>query len=170
MPGLRLIPQYHGYSLADVCAAEIANAATDRRMVVSFSGRIVDHRYRHRMDQPWEIKDDQITALFKATPKARYLLVNFLNVPGGRRWDKPAVWMDICRFSSAPSSGLARAVETCGDDRMVFGTSMLFRYAAPALLSMELLKATKRAKERIYFRNLARLLNIRAGRPKAGKG
>jgi predicted TIM-barrel fold metal-dependent hydrolase len=165
MAGLRLIPQYHGYRLGEPCAEKIVHAAAACGMVVSFSGRIVDRRYRHRMDEPWEVTEEEVLSLFRRTREARYLLVNFYSVPGNRRWDRPAVWLDTCRLRGVPGGTLAKVIETCGADRVVLGTSMLFRYAAPALLALQLVDAPRSVKERVSWRNLAALLKMR---PAAG--
>jgi len=161
MPGLRLFPQYHNYSLAEPHTAELVGAATARNMVISFAGRIVDNRGRHHMDLPREAAEQEITALFRRTPKARFLLVNFMKLPGGHRWERPQVWMDMCRLHAAPRPDLANLVELTGADRVVFGTSMLFRYARPPLIAMDLLEASKSVKDRIYCRNIADLLGLK---------
>jgi len=161
MTGVRLVPQYHDYTLDQPCARQIVEAATGLKMVVSLMGRVVDNRYRHHLDQPREIAEDHLLKLFKAVPQARFLLVNFATVPGDRRWDRPAVWMDMCRFRAAPAPKLQKLIDRIGADRVVFGTSMLFRYPMPALLAMELLDAPGRVKQRILSGNLAALLRVR---------
>jgi len=163
MPGLRLIPQYHGYTLADACATEIVKAATELKMVVSLSGRIVDRRPRSPHDHPQEITDEQILTLFRRTREARYLLVNTWTLLYRRLPKQPVVWMDTCRYRAAPSHDLENLIKGIGSDRVVFGSSMLLRYPKPALIEMELLKASKVVKEKIYSRNLAKLLGLKIG-------
>jgi len=158
MPVLRLAPDYHGYRLRDAAARELAAAAHEMRMLVALCGRIVDPRGRHRLDPGREADSAQVAAFLKEFPKAGFLMLNFYDAPERRRWDEPACYFDIVRFGNGAGTRLATHIEKLGADRLVFGSTLLLRYAAPALLALQACDLKRADRERIQWRNLARLV------------
>ena len=158
MPVLRLVPHYHGYRLSDRCAVEIAGAAHELEMRVALFGRIVDHRGRHRLDPGREADGAEVAAFLKRFPQASFLLLNFAGVPEDRRWDEPACLLDVVRFVGGGGKRLETMIEKHGADRLLFGSTLLLRYARPTLVALEMCDLTKRDRERILWRNLARLV------------
>ena len=158
MPVLRLVPHYHGYSLADPVAAEIVEAALGLKMRVALFGRIVDDRGRHRLDPGREADGREVAAFLKRFPKASFLMLNFADAPERRRWDKPACYFDIVRFVGGGGKRLQSLIESYGADRLLFGTTLLLRYAKPTLLALEACDLKPRDRERILWKNLTRLI------------
>jgi len=158
MPVVRLVPGYHGYSLSDPAAAEIAEAALALKMRVALCGRIVDHRARHHLDPGREADAGEVAAFLKRFPKASFLMLNFVDVPERRRWDEPAAFFDIVRFVGGGGTRLAGLIQRYGADRLLLGTTLLLRYAKPTLLALEMCDLARRDRERILWRNLARLV------------
>lgn len=158
MPVLRLVQEYHDYSLKSPEAAEMTANAIDLKMRVALFGRIVDSRGRHRLDPGCGTNHDEAAALLKKFPKASFLMLNFSGAPGGKRWDEPDCYFDIVRFIGGAGARLPRIIEEQGPDRMLFGSTMLMRYARPALLALEVCDLKKRDRERILWKNLARLV------------
>ena len=158
MPVLRLVPHYHGYALGDPVAVEIATAAHELKMVVALFGRIVDSRGRHRLDPGRDADAGEVATFVKRFPKASFLMLNFSDAPEGRRWDEPACFFDIVRFVGGSGSRLASQIAKYGADRLVFGSTLLMRYAKTTLLALEACDLRKRDRERILWRNLAKLV------------
>lgn len=157
MPVLRLVPDYHGYRLEDPVAVEMVEAAHELKMRVALLGRIVDPRGRHRLDPGRETDGRDVAAFVRNFPEASFLMLNFGDAPGRRRWDKPACYFDIVRFVGGGGKRLQGMIEKYGADRLVFGSTLLLRYAKPTLLALEVCQLTKRDRERILWRNLAQL-------------
>ena len=158
MPVLRLVPHYHGYALKDAAAAQIVEAAHELKMRVALCGRIVDQRGRHAMDPGREADGNEVAAFLRKFPKASFLLLNFYDAPEKRRWDEPACYFDIVRFVGGGGTRLPDLIAKYGADRCLVGSTLLMRYAKPTLLALELCRLTKRQREAIQWRNLARLV------------
>ena len=156
MPVVRLTPDYHNYPVQR--AAAIVEAAHELKMLVAFVGRVIDTRGRNWLDPGREAKGDELAALIEKYPKASFLLLNFAEAPQGKRWDKPACFLDTVRFQGGNGERMPRALEKYGPDRLVFGSTLLLRYAKPALLALEVAPLTKTQRERILWRNLAGLI------------
>jgi len=158
MAVLRLVPCYHGYRLEDHVAAEVVEAALALKMRVALFGRIVDPRGRHRLDPGRETNGGEVAAFLKSFPKASFLMLNFHDAPEHRRWDEPACYFDIVRFVGGGGKRLQSMIEEYGADRLVFGSTLLMRYAKPTLVALEVCQLTKRDRERILWKNLAGLV------------
>lgn len=158
MPVVRLTSDYHGYKLTDACARDLVAAAHARKMRVALYGRIVDSRGRHRLDPGREANHGEVSALVKKFSRAEFLMLNFDAMVRNRRLDKPACYYDVVRFLGDNGLRLEREIKTHGADRFVFGTTMLMRYGKCALLALDACRITRREREAIEWKNLARLV------------
>ena len=66
--GLRLVPQYHDYSLADACAIDIVKAAASYNLPVFIPHRVVDVRQAHWMDTQTVTDPDAVLTLAQSVP------------------------------------------------------------------------------------------------------
>jgi len=158
MPVLRLVPDYHGYSLADHVAAEMTEAAHGLKMRVALFGRIVDPRGRHPLDPGREADGAAVAAFLRRFPSASFLMLNFADPPERRRWDEPACYFDIVRFVGGGGRRLQTLIAEYGADRLLFGSTLLTRYAKPTLMALEMCDLSRQERERILWRNLAALV------------
>ena len=158
MPVLRLVPQYHGYTLKDKTAKEIAEAAHELRMRVALIGRIVDGRGRHWLDPGREASSEDVAPFLEQFPDQPFLMLNFYDMVRKQRWDKPACYYDVCRFVGGNGARMGRLIKQYGADRLVFGSTLLMRYAKTTLLALEICDLTKQQREQILCRNLAKLV------------
>lgn len=165
MRGLRLYPRWHGYALSDPCCLELVNAATERRMVVSIPIRVEDNRQRSWLVDAADVPLEEIAALLKACPRAQFLLVNGVgfadSLLGRKDSGLPAnYYIEISRLSAVLANEIGQLITNLGAERIVFGTGMPFNYPDPALVKLEVLEASKTAKEKIRWRNAAALLKL----------
>jgi len=158
MPVLRLVPYYHGYTLKDKAAQEMAAAAHDLKMRVALIGRVVDSRGRHRLDPGREADGEEVAGFLEQFPDERFLMLNFSDTPRKRRWDRPVCLFDMVRFVGGCGGRTRQWVEKYGADRIVFGSTLLMRYARPALLALEICDLKKRDRDAILWRNLVKLV------------
>jgi predicted TIM-barrel fold metal-dependent hydrolase len=165
MKGLRLYPGWHNYKLADPGCHDLVNAATERGLVLSIPLRVEDARDRSWLVDVPDLPPADITALIKAFPKARFMLLNglqFVSTPLGRRGtDLPANYLiEISRIDSVLANEMGQLIANLGADRVVFGSGMPFNYPDPALLKLEVLNAGKDVKDKVAWKNAAQWLGL----------
>jgi len=163
MKGLRLYPKWHNYALSDRCLRDLIHQATERGMVVSIPIRAEDSRQRSWLLEVPDVPLDEIVALVKACPKARFILVNgagYTRSPLGQKDNGlPAnYYIEISRLRATLANEVEQLVSRLGAQRVVFGSGMPFKYPDPALLKLEVLDAPAEVKRMICGTNAARLL------------
>ena len=158
MTGLRLYPKWHNYALSSPSCRELIAAATERGMTISIPMRVEDNRDRSWLLNIPDIPLDEIVALVKAHPKARFILLNGLGYTGsplGRKNNGlPSNYaIELSRLSAVLANELGQLITNLGPDRLMFGTGAPFNYPDPALLKLEVLDATESDKEKIRSQN-----------------
>lgn len=161
--GLRLYPNYHGYSLGDACCNELIAAAAERGMIVSIPLRQIDQRQRHWLLEIPDVALRDLEGLVERHPQAQFLFVNGMGYSGSRlgRADNglPANYaIGISRLSAVMANETGTLVQNLGAERVVLGTGMPFKYPEPALLKVEVLDAPEETKQAILGGNAERLL------------
>jgi predicted TIM-barrel fold metal-dependent hydrolase len=164
MRGLRLYPGWHNYKLSDPRCLDLVHAAAARGLVVSIPLRVEDHRQRSWLVDVPNVSLDDVAALVRARPEAKFLLLNgigYVRSPLGRAGsDLPANYrIEISRLSALLDNEIGALIKSLGPDRIVFGTGMPFSYPDPALLKLEMLSASPEQKERVAWRNAAEWLS-----------
>jgi predicted TIM-barrel fold metal-dependent hydrolase len=167
MKGVRLYPRWHAYTLADPRCRALVDAAAERRMTISIPIRVEDRRQQSWLVDIPDVGLDEIAALVRACPKARFIVHSASGVAGsvlGRRNagapDNFAV--DIARLGVEFGNELAQLISLLGEDRLLFGTGMPFHYTGPALAKLELLQVSDAVKEKIRSGNAARWIDLPA--------
>lgn len=168
MKGLRLYPKWHGYTLSDQRCRNLVNAAAERQMVVAIPVRVEDRRQGGWLVDIPDVELDDIAALIRACPKARFIVQNANGVSGSilcaRNNGLPANYaVDMTRLPVEFGNDLGRTLEALGNDRVLFGTGMPFHYPGAALVRMEILQAPGEVKAKIRSGNAERWLNLQAG-------
>lgn len=136
MPGIRLHPNYHGYTLADPRFKRLLGLATERGLLVQLAVQLEDFRTHHPLLQVADVDVAPLVDLMSALPKARVLLLNSGKVLesalGARLAAAPGVSFDIARIEAAGSVG--RHLRKLPPGRLVFGThAPLFIYEAAVI-------------------------------------
>jgi predicted TIM-barrel fold metal-dependent hydrolase len=165
MTGLRLYPKWHNYQLSSPCCQELVNAAIERGMVISIPIRVEDNRQRSWLLNVPDVPLDEIVALVKAHPKARFILLNGLGYTGsplGRKDNGlPANYaIELSRLSAVLANELGQLITNLGAERVMFGTGMPFNYPDPALVKLEVLDASEADKEKIRSQNAITWLSL----------
>jgi hypothetical protein len=163
--GLRLYPRWHNYRLTDASCLELVRAAAGRGLVVSIPVRVEDRRQGSWLVDIPDVDHEEIAALVKSVPQAKFIVANGSGFTGSTLGRKnnglpPNYVIDIALLSAELANEIGQLVANLGEDRLVFGTGMPFHYPDPALAKLELLEAAEAVKEKIRHGNAARLLGI----------
>ncbi len=165
MRGLRLYPSWHNYRLTDPSCVELVNAAASAGMSISIPLRVEDRRQQSWLVDVPDVKKDEIAALVKRCPQARFVLMNGSGYTGsllGRKDNGlPASYaIEISLLQVELGAEVGRLLDNLGEDRVVFGTGMPFHYPGPSLAKLEILDAPARVKEKIRRGNAVRWLGL----------
>jgi len=158
MPVLRMVPDYHDYSLSDVCAQQLVAQAHALDMKPAFFGRIVDPRGRHRLDPGREIDQPALATLLQKAGEISCLMLNFSGIPSGEPFGQALCCYDITRLLGRNGLRLEVEIKKYGAERFLFGTTMLLRYGKPVCLALEKCELANHEREAIQWRNLAKLV------------
>ena len=160
MPGIRLFPNYHGYTLADPLFAEIVSSAADRNLIVQIALSMEDTRTQLIVIQP--VDPAPLADLLPRLPHLRVVLLNY----GG--WTDDDAGESIARIRRAENAyfdmamnegvgGLARLIAATSPRRVVFGSHSPFFYFESARLKV-LSEALPADQERAVYEGNAQSL------------
>ncbi len=160
MKGVRLYPNYHGYSLADPLAAELLSQLDERRLVAQIVVRMEDPRTQPFMYRAPDVDWTPLLEHAAQFPSLRIIVLNGMNVfspPDAARLARAGqVYFDIAMLEGV--AGIERALADLSPDRLVFGSHAPFFTFDAALLKLresELDDATLRA---ISYENASAIL------------
>ena len=138
MPGIRLHPNYHGYSLSDDVARAVLTSAAERELIVVLVVSMEDERTQHPLLRAKAVDCGPLPALLKSVPGVKLLVLNALRSVA---LDQAAtiasarnVWFDIAVLEGA--GGLERAVKQAGLQHLVFGSHAPLFYPESAVLKL----------------------------------
>lgn len=140
MPGIRLHPNYHGYTLDDPRFAELLSLASDRGLIVQLALSMEDERTQHALHLVPHVDPKPLAAIVARLPKLRLVLLNaFRSLPVLKAAEVAKagqVWFDIAMLESV--AGIAKLIEQVSPDRIVFGShSPLFYFESAELKLIE---------------------------------
>lgn len=122
--GVRLLSNYHRYSLDDPAVAELIAWTHSRNIVVQVFRRIVDERLHYMLEVP-SVPDDQLWALAERYPEQRFIfsalwygeIVGTAHTLG----NPDRIWFDVSRCRG-PENWPAQLVEEVPARQIVFGS------------------------------------------------
>jgi predicted TIM-barrel fold metal-dependent hydrolase len=158
MPGIRLHPNYHGYTLEDPEFARLLKGAAQRGLAVQIALKMEDDRVQHPLLRVPPVDASGLAAMVAGIPGLR---VAILNGPGPLSKDavaalaKAGVCFDIAMLEGI--TGVARLAEQIGPERVLFGSHSPFFIWESARLKMTE-SGLDEAKERAIFSDNARRL------------
>jgi uncharacterized protein len=141
MPGIRLYPNYHGYTLADPAFARLLSMAAARNLIVQIALSMEDTRTQFPMMQVAPVDPGPLAELLPRFPRLRFVLLNF----GG--WTGDGASASIAKIIKAQNAyfdiamdegigGLTRFIAATSPSRVLFGSHYPLFYFESALLKV----------------------------------
>lgn len=139
MPGVRLHPNYHGYTLDSELFADLLSACEQHKLVVQISVRMEDVRTQHPLVQ---VPDVDLAPLLEILPKFPDLKIVLLNsqrslrAPLSTKLAKTGqVWFDVAMLEGI--GGVGKLMQEVPYQQLLFGSHFPFFYLESSLLKMK---------------------------------
>lgn len=135
MHGIRLLPNYHGYSLTEPRAARLAERAGSLGLLVQIAMCLEDVRTQHERSRVEDVNLESALLLARQCSRTRFELLNLRATPQLIQpfADLKNVWFDSARVDS--TDGIRKLLEFA-PDRIVFGTHTPFLIPQAALIRL----------------------------------
>ena len=138
MPGIRLHPNYHGYTLDDPRFAEVLKVATSHRLAVQLVLAMEDERTQHLLMRVPNVDITPLPRALEAAPGARVMLLNWPRVAG-----KPVLFtlqstnvvFDVAMLEGI--AGIEATLEELPIERLCFGSYAPVFYHESATLKLQ---------------------------------
>jgi predicted TIM-barrel fold metal-dependent hydrolase len=162
MPGIRLHPNYHGYSLDNPAFADLLGEAARLELVIQIALKMEDERGLNPLLKELPTTDPApLPGLLARIGPSRppVVLLNALGNLRGEPLQKllatGGIWVDIAMLEGA--AGLERLVAQIGPDQLLFGSHAPLFYAEAAHLKLKESMLTPEQAEAIRQGNARRL-------------
>lgn len=160
MRGIRLHPNYHGYSLDDPRIVELLKLATSRKLFVQIVCAMEDERTQHPKMQVPVVDISPLPKALTAAPGTKLMLMNWPRLSGGKLTmslfkDTP-VMFDISLLEGI--AGIEGLLEELPLERLVFGSYAPVFYFEAAKLKLQESALNDRQLNAITHENVARFV------------
>jgi predicted TIM-barrel fold metal-dependent hydrolase len=135
MGGIRLYPNYHGYTLADPAFRELLALAAGRGMLVQVVLVMEDTRTQSELARVPNVDPAPLPDALATVPQARVMLLNGHRVPQAKRLAEANVHFDIAMVEGV--GGVAKLAAEVSPGRVVFGSHFPFFYLESAALKVK---------------------------------
>ncbi len=139
MKGIRLHPQYHGYTLAGPEFKALLKAATAHALLVQIVVTMEDERMMHPLMRVEHVDVSPLPSVLIDIPKAKVQLLNAFRAVRGKLIDElvttKKVSFDIAWLEGA--EGIARIRKQIPIERILFGTSSPLFYYVSSILKLK---------------------------------
>lgn len=160
MRGIRLHPNYHGYTLDDPVFARLLTLATERKLVVQLVTAMEDERMMHPLMQVKAVVAAPLEAIVPTVPGARIVLLNATRTVPFPLLPKIVaageVYVDIASLEGV--AGTANLIERIPAERVLFGSHAPLFYPDSAVLKLDESPLSADDLSAIRSGNAARLL------------
>lgn len=160
MRGIRLHPNYHGYTLADPVFADALREARDRKLIVQLVLALEDERMQHPLMRVAPVDPEPLARILRSVRDLRLVVLNRQRNPAGESLVELArageVYFDLAMIEGAGCAGELMSLVSA--QRMLFGSHAPFQYFESALLKIKESGITGPDETAILAGNATRLL------------
>ncbi|PYI82239.1 MAG: metal-dependent hydrolase [Verrucomicrobia bacterium] len=160
MCGLRLHPNYHGYTLDDSDFARLLRLAAERRLIVQLAVMMEDERMMHPLLRVPSVDIAPLIDLLRQLPHLRLVLLNAAHTPRDQSLleliSAGEVYVEIAMLEGV--GGVANLVAHAPPDRLLFGSHAPLFYFESALLKLKESPLTAEHLGAIRHKNAQRLM------------
>jgi predicted TIM-barrel fold metal-dependent hydrolase len=139
MPGIRLHPNYHGYTLQDDLFLQVLQQATARRMIVGLVVQMEDERMMHPLLKVKPVDHEPLVEHVQAVPGLRLVIHNSGRLLRGANLAKVLkagqVFVDIAFLEGL--SVLETFLNEAPIERILFGSHAPYHYLESGLLKLQ---------------------------------
>ncbi len=163
-PGLKavkLIPNYHVYSLKDEPAVALCSQAADRGIPVLVQIRVEDERSHYELLKVPGVPVDDIVALARQLPKLTIVALCPYFAEAVKLAAVPGVFVDISFAENLDP--LRQLCEQAPFEKLLFGSHAPWFYPRAAVAKLETSTIGQREREAIGWRTASRIFGIAAG-------
>lgn len=154
---VRLLPNYHLYSLADDFVADFLAEAQRRQVLVAIVKRLEDERMHHLLMKVPSVDNQEILALAARHPVPLLIQsVYFAEIQ--ELAASPQLSFDIA-FAETMNT-LQRLTQVVAAERLLFSSHTPFFYPEAAIGKVEGWSGSREQRQAVYGGNLARLLQL----------
>lgn len=134
MPGVRLYPNYHGYTLNDKRFASLLETASAADRFVQIAAAMEDTRTQHHLTQVPDVDLSPLAERLSAMDGTRVQILNYRpRLPLDQKLaDTPGLYFDTARVDA--TDGVPGLVESTPDGRVLFGSHAPFLIPEAALI------------------------------------
>jgi predicted TIM-barrel fold metal-dependent hydrolase len=139
MPGIRLHPNYHGYTLDHPQFARLFAVAAERQLIVAIAASMEDARMMHPLLQAPAANLSPLAQLVERTPRSRLLLLNALQTfrgdPLHRLLNAGEAYVEIAMLEGM--GGIEKLLADVPLERVLFGSHAPSFYFEAAALKLQ---------------------------------
>ncbi|MEO7650702.1 MAG: amidohydrolase family protein [Bryobacteraceae bacterium] len=159
MPGIRLHPAYHGYTLKDRVFADVLAQAAKRALAVQLVASMEDERTQHPLVRVPSLDLAPLADVVRSTPGLRLLVSNY----GHPTLAKQIAAAGKVYFDFAMLEGpghLARLLDDVSQERVVFGSHFPLFYFEAAVLKVKEAGLNEAQTKAVFTDNARRFLQV----------
>ena len=161
MPGVRLHPNYHDYTLDDPAFASLLDRAAEGKLIVQIALTMEDERTQHPLVQVPHVDTKPLAAQAQRLPELRLVLINAFRslrpAAPGPLAATGNVFFDIAMLENV--GGVADLIRRVPGDRLLFGSHAPFFYFESALFKIKESALDRGQLEAISAGNARRILS-----------
>ena len=158
LPGFRLYPSYHGYTLEDDCCGELLERVAEAGRFVQISVRVQDERQHHPLVMVPPVDLSALQALPRRFPGMPFIVLN-ASTPEIRavaNTGPPAnLFFDIANVESV--GGVGDLAQEVGAEHLLFGSHAALFYVESSILKIREADLSDTDRELILNGNATRL-------------